>query len=190
MTKPPPVPNTSCDHRDACPAAPACGDRNVPPCTGIEERHAAKLGLCDTLEAIADSLPGGVDRHLCLVMAATLLPTLREAHAYEEQAIFPAFARREDRAGSVRRLCAEHVEDESLAEELTETLLHIGHGGEVANPEALGFMLRALFDAMRRHIAFEREHVVPIARRSLKLPGARLVASYRRGPRADPGSGR
>ncbi len=156
----------------------------------MEERHAAKLEICDTLEAIADSLPAGVDRHRCLVMAALLLPTLREAHAYEEQTIFPVFARREDRAGSVRRLCAEHVEDESLAEELTETLLHVGHGGEIANPEALGFMLRALFEAMRRHIAFEREHVVPIARRAMRTPASRLTASSRRAPRADRGSER
>jgi hypothetical protein len=160
------------------------------PCAGIEERHSAKLALCDMLEAIADSLPGRVDRHRCIVAAATLLPTLREAHLYEETMVFPAFGRREDRARSVRRLCAEHVEDESLAEEVTETLLLVGHGGEIENPEALGFMLRALFEAMRRHIAFEREHVVPIARRSLKLPAVRLIASSRRGPRADPDSGR
>ena len=186
----PPAPSTECEHREDCPAAPACGVRQLPPCAGVEERHTAKLAICDMLEAIADSLPGGVDRHRCLVAAATLLPTLREAHAYEETTIFPAFGRREDRARSVRRLCAEHVEDESLAEELTEALLHVGHGGMIGNPEALGFMLRALFEAMRRHIAFEREHVVPIAKRSLSLPAARSVVSFRRAPRAGPGSER
>lgn len=190
MPNPPPAPNTDCDHRDACPAAPACGDRQLRPCAGIEERHAIKLALCDVLEAIADSLPARVDRHRCLVTAAALLPALREAHAYEEQAIFPVFARREDRAKTVRRLCAEHVEDESLAEELTETLLHVGRGGEIANPEALGFMLRALFDAMRRHIAFEREHVMPIATRAFRSPAQRPAASSRRAPRGAPDSER
>lgn len=40
-------------------------------------------------------------------------------------------------------------------------LFEIGHGAAIANPEALGFMLRAFFDSVRRHIAFEREHVLP-----------------------------
>jgi len=186
----PPAQSIECALREDCPAAPACGVRQLPPCAGVEERHAAKLELCEMLESIADSLPGRVDRHRCLVVAAQLLPTLREAHAYEEQTVFPVFGRREDRAKSVLRLCAEHVEDESLAEEVTETLLHIGHGGAIANPEALGFMMRALFEAMRRHIAFEREHVVPIAKRALNRPVARVIASSRRGPRAVPGSGR
>jgi hypothetical protein len=44
---------------------------------------------------------------------------------------------------------------------LTEILLEIGHGGAVENPEALGFMLRAFFETIRRHVAFEREHVIP-----------------------------
>ena len=40
-------------------------------------------------------------------------------------------------------------------------LYGIGHGGEISNPEALGFMLRAFFDTVRRHMAFEREHMFP-----------------------------
>lgn len=120
--------------------------------------------LCDLLESIADSLPSAVDHHACLWVAAMLLPQLREAHDYEERVLFPAFAADVTRAETVRRLCAEHVEDEAAAEEVTETLLRIGHGGAIGNPEALGFMMRALFEAIRRHVAFEREHVLPIAR--------------------------
>ena len=41
----------------------------------------------------------------------------------------------------------------------------IGHGAGVENPEAVGFMLRGLFETLRRHIAFEREHVLPIVGR-------------------------
>ena len=124
--------------------------------------HRAKLELCDMLESIADSLPGRIDRHLCLRLGAGMLPLLRGAHAYEEEVLFPAFLARGGGDESLRRLRAEHVEDESLAEELTETLLRIGHGGDAANPEALGFMLRAFFETTRRHVAFEREHVLPL----------------------------
>ena len=42
-------------------------------------------------------------------------------------------------------------------------LVCLGHGGAIDNPEALGFMLRAFFDTVRRHIAFEREYVFPLA---------------------------
>jgi hypothetical protein len=118
------------------------------------------------MEAIADALPA-VDRLRCLQLANQLVPLLREAHRYEEEEVFPIFERDGGlglmaRIASVRRLKAEHIEDECAAQDLTELLLEIGHGGPIANPEALGFMLRAFFDTLRRHIAFEREHVVPI----------------------------
>jgi hemerythrin-like domain-containing protein len=118
------------------------------------------------MEAIADTLPS-VDRLECLQLANQLVPLLREAHRYEEDEVFPVFERAGGlglvaRIASVRRLKAEHIEDECAAQDLTELLLEIGHGGPIANPEALGFMLRAFFDTLRRHIAFEREHVVPI----------------------------
>jgi hemerythrin-like domain-containing protein len=89
---------------------------------------------------------------------------MRRSHDIEETRIFPLFERgfaHGPRAISVARLKAEHVADECSASDVSEELLRIGHGGEIGNPEALGFMLRAFFESLRRHIAFEREHVVP-----------------------------
>lgn len=136
------------------------------PCRDIAEAHHGKLEICDRIEAIADALPS-VDRVLCLQVANELVPLLREAHRYEEEEVFPIFEKSGGpaltaRLASVRRLKAEHVEDECAAQDLTDILMEIGHGGPIANPEALGFMLRAFFDTLRRHIAFEREHVVPM----------------------------
>ncbi|MGX9575360.1 hemerythrin domain-containing protein [Mesorhizobium sp. f-mel] len=134
------------------------------PCQDVCLFHDRKLRICDELEAIADGLPS-VDRLKCLLMANELVPLLRMSHAREEEHLFPAFARDATdgkRMASLRRLRAEHIEDECAAQDLTDTLLTIGHGGGVANPEALGFMLRAFFRASRRHIAFEREHVLPL----------------------------
>jgi hypothetical protein len=130
------------------------------PCRRLTAAYASKITLCDDLEAIADSLPFNVDRLSCLDVASRLLPLLRQSHRYEEDVLFPAFecglgANRQ----SIQRLKAEHIYDEGAAEEITDTLLWIGRGGDIANPEALGFMLRAFFDTVRRHIAFEREHV-------------------------------
>lgn len=133
------------------------------PCLSLSHAHAIKLDLCDQLETIADSLPSRVDRLLCLRVASQLVPWLRQCQVYEEEVVFPAFLKAgpDSRAESIRRLEAEHVQDECAAQDLTDILLSIGHGAAIANPEALGFMLRALFEALRRHVAFEREHLLP-----------------------------
>jgi hemerythrin-like domain-containing protein len=131
--------------------------------TIMQRAHRDKLQLCDRLEAIADTLPDGIDRMECLRIANALVPLLREIHRYEETMVFPAYdklpGRREE--SSTERLRAEHIEDECFADEVTEVLLTIGHGAAVRNAEAVGFMLRGLFETMRRHIAFESEHVLP-----------------------------
>lgn len=122
--------------------------------------YAEKNELCDQLESIADSLPDQVDRLLCLRVAGRLVPLMRQAHRFEEELLFPlveaAWAAHEHTT-TIGRLKSEHVYDECSAEEITEELLRIGHGHGVRNPEAFGFMLRAFFDPVRRHLAFERE---------------------------------
>lgn len=159
-----------CDAPDACPVVGACLHGGRLPCQDVARWHDQKMRICDELEAIADGLPSRVDRLKCLLVANELVPLLRMCHSYEEEYVFPAFAGDSDaaRTASIRRLKAEHVEDECAAQDLTDTLLAIGHGGAVANPEALGFMLRGFFDSLRRHVAFEREHVLP------KLPAGDL----------------
>ncbi|MBZ9725867.1 hemerythrin domain-containing protein [Mesorhizobium sp. CO1-1-11] len=154
-----------CDAPDGCPVVEACLHGGRLPCLDVARWHGQKMRICDEMEAIADGLPSRVDRLKCLLVANELVPLLRMCHGYEEEYVFPAFAGKgaDDaaRTASVRRLKAEHVEDECAAQDLTDTLLAIGHGGAIANAEALGFMLRGFFDSMRRHVAFEREHVLP-----------------------------
>jgi len=127
----------------------------------LKRAHMQMLALCHMLEGIADDLPSRVDRLQCLAVAADLLPALRECHRFEEDVVFPAFVRQTDREDIVARLRLEHMEDESAAADLTEALLAHGHGRPIENPEAFGYMLRASFESMRRHIAFERDHVLP-----------------------------
>lgn len=159
------VRDTRCEVQEACPVQGACGGGQRAPCVDMVEAHLDKLRLCEELEAVADALPDRVDRLKCLRIAADLLPLLRRSHRYEEQVIFPVFAgdplSRTMRERTVRRLEAEHVEDECAAQDVTDALLSIGRGEAVANPEALGFMLRAFFETLRRHVAFERDHVLP-----------------------------
>lgn len=150
---------------EVCPVSVACADGSYQSCLEMSRAHSRKLALCDALERLADSLPLALDRLVVLNLASELVPLLRESHRHEEDAVFPAFeaggANAIARANSIQRLKAEHVEDECAAQDLTDVLLAIGHGGAPENPEALGFMLRAFFETLRRHIAFEREHVLP-----------------------------
>ncbi|MET3592441.1 hemerythrin-like domain-containing protein [Mesorhizobium shonense] len=106
-----------------------------------------------------------VDRLQCLNLANSIVPLTRDVHRYEETVVFPAYEAALTMAkaslSSVTRLRAEHIEDECFAGEVTEALLAIGHGEGTENAEAVGFMLRGFFESLRRHIAFEREHLLP-----------------------------
>lgn len=129
--------------------------------------HEAKIDLCRQLEAIADSLPGDIDPVACMKAAQALIPVLREAHRFEEAVVFPAYDDLlSDHAAptSTSRLRTEHIEDECFAADLTEILLKLGHGEQITNAETFGFMLRGFFDGVRRHIAFENEHITPVIR--------------------------
>ncbi|BAB52713.1 hypothetical protein BFX40_11190 [Mesorhizobium sp. SEMIA 3007] len=126
--------------------------------------HREKLELCFSLESIADALPN-VDRLKCLGTAKKIVPLLRDIHGFEERVIFPAYEAHltpaEAKLASTSRLRIEHLEDQCFAGEVAETLLAIGHGDPIESAEAVGFMLRGFFEGLRRHIAFEREHVLP-----------------------------
>ncbi len=154
-----------CELPEICPVSTACGRQGVVPCMEMIRAHERKLELCRALESIADGLPSNIDRFRCLEVANLLVPLLRECHHYEEEIVFPAFevaGLAHAAAGTVKRLKAEHVEDECAAQDLSEILLAVGHGDGISNPEALGFMLRAFFESVRRHVAFEQEHVLPL----------------------------
>ncbi len=140
------------------------GEMELLPVAVMKRAHLEKLQLCEKLEEIADTLPAHIDRLKCLWVANALVPLLRSAHSYEEAVVFPAYesvSGQAEKSVSTERLRIEHAEDECFADEVTEILLAIGHGEAVENPEAFGFMLRGLFETLRRHIAFESEHVLP-----------------------------
>jgi hemerythrin-like domain-containing protein len=127
------------------------------------EAHRLLLALCDDLEAIADSLPRHVVPEDCILAAKTLGSLIRDVHAYEEKTLFPAlkdrFPASTEISSAIDRLKLEHLADECYADDLAEKLLYLGNGGEGVNIEALAYMLRGFFDALRRHIAYERDHL-------------------------------
>jgi hypothetical protein len=129
----------------------------------LNRAHGEQLALCRELEGIADSLPANINRQKCIYAAKALGPLIKGIHHYEETVLFPMLQANPDATVSlgstIERLKFEHCEDECFAEELTDALLKLG-SGERVNMEAVGYMLRGFFEGMRRHIAFEREHLL------------------------------
>jgi len=120
-----------------------------------------QLSLCGVLEEIADSLPHSIDRQVCIHTARILPQIIDRAHRFEEDVLFPLLENSKtvahDLEATISRLKNEHVGDKCFAEELGEVLMSYGLGKPMQGAEATGYMLRGFFEALRRHIAFERE---------------------------------
>ena len=134
----------------------------------IASAHAVQVQMCDAMERIADGLPDEVDRRLCAQVASCLQFDLPLHHHDEEEALFPllrARAKPEDGLDKIlERLASEHDSDNDFASEIAEALDTLGQGGRPANPEMLGYMLRGFFERYRRHIHWENQLVMPLAR--------------------------
>lgn len=150
----------------------AVSDRPNPlarnPLDMIAHAHAVQVQMCDAMERIADGLPDEVDRRLCAQVAACLQFDLPLHHHDEEEGLFPLLRRRampEDGVDQIlERLASEHASDNDFASEIAEALETLGQGGRPANPEMLGYMLRGFFERYRRHVHWENQLVMPLAR--------------------------
>ncbi|RED12226.1 hemerythrin domain-containing protein [Pontivivens insulae] len=122
--------------------------------------------LCDALEKIADGLPETTNAQRLLHLARTIHPTIHSAHRFEEQVLFPALeqaeADTEALSETLNRLHFEHLEDEGFAQELYDEMIGFATGQVARDAERLGYMLRGFFEGLRRHLAFEKEHLIPM----------------------------
>lgn len=150
-----------------CRAAAYFNTTRTDPAEGFKRARSALLALCDLLEQIADSIPGNVDRVICSELTQELTPFICRIHRFEEETLYPLTRTetspgdKERREATIERLKHEHLEDRCFAEELTEALRELSMKPTPQNPDALGYMLRGFFEAMRRHVAFESEHLRP-----------------------------
>jgi len=147
----------------------ACGAPHV--LEILAEEHALQRELCDLLEAIADGLPHTFDKSRATVAICLLEGSLPAHTRLEEDALFPLLARRLGADHPVTTTLSvledDHERESSLLVELAEAL---NEGISAPKPEsgnALGYLLRGAFDAMRRHLDFEDRVVLPAARDSL-----------------------
>lgn len=138
----------------------------------LSRNFQSQLGLCAALENIADSLPHDVNRQKCLLAAQSIPPIVKSAHEFEEKFLFPALKSNAPipvkLALNIERLCAEHCEDESFGDEVADALQELAQG-QLQNVDKLSYMLRGFFEGMRRHIAFEQEHLLPLLSSESKI---------------------
>ena len=124
--------------------------------------------LCCTLEALADALPKRLDTLAAVQLANSLVPTLTQCYSMEEKEVFPLL--RQSSATfeqTLERLHAEHIEDEDHAAILADAIFSFARAPSQGDAEALGYLLRGLFQPLRRHLAFDREVVFPLFRWAL-----------------------
>ncbi len=140
--------------------------------TFVAFHHEQHLQLCDLLEEIADSLPDRIDERQCVYAAVALRTRVNTHHQLEDDVLFPRLIARAGDDQSLQRilnrLSDEHRTDEGHCDEAIELLSKLSHGLPPSNVEAAGYMLRGLFEGLRRHIAFENDHVLPIAHNILQ----------------------
>lgn len=133
--------------------------------------HDAHEKFCKTIEEIADGLPNNVNRALAMEAAGVLKIELPLHHRIEEIALFPLvikYAAVDDNmAEIVEHLKQEHAVDEGFSEELIEVLETLGAGHVPENAEMVGYMLRGFFENYRRHLMWENNVVLSLARRRL-----------------------
>lgn len=126
--------------------------------------------LCRDLEALADSLPERFNTLSAVLLVGRLRALLQQAHDLEETRVFPILAAapaslRGDLRPILRRLRAEHTENEDYVADLEDSL-----SGFWTQPitrsdaERLGYLLRGLFVSLRRHVAQDRDWVRPLLR--------------------------
>ena len=136
----------------------------------FESNHLRILSVCTELEQLADGLPALPSNGSHLRLARRLGCLLRDAHTLEEQEILPilvAALGEEAVEDSVATLTEEHRTDEAFADEVAEVLLEWIAGERHHDAATLGYMLRGLFDNLRRHAARERDQLIGPAGRRL-----------------------
>jgi Hemerythrin HHE cation binding domain len=125
-----------------------------------------QTAMCRELENIADSLPRLADHHACLTLAQRMLPLIKRAHQFEEAQVWPILSRSSpptlDLRETLDRLSYEHWGDEDFAEQIFHLLRDYVHSPQIEKADSLAWTLRGFFQNLQRHIAFERDFLLPL----------------------------
>ncbi len=119
-------------------------------------RHTRQRRLCQALETIADSLPDAV-RPCMLAQARALIADYLAliAHVDEDRQT----GRPVIDTGDFDGLARERRKDVFIAEEVAEALTAWSAGASRLAPDAMGYLLRNLFDRLRQQMALEASYL-------------------------------
>ncbi|HEX7008110.1 MAG TPA: hemerythrin domain-containing protein [Alphaproteobacteria bacterium] len=169
--------------------APLCDTALRDPIEYLRFEHYRQRVLCDLLARIADdpTAPGNTDR---VAWVLHYLETELVLHvADEEQDLLPLLGRRCSGADALPdisgALAQEHVSDEMLRRAVIVGLRALAEGRPLERP--LDFIVRAqmLEERLRRHLVWENQTLMPLARRRLTRDdlatlGRRMMRRHRR----------
>ena len=127
------------------------------------------LRLCAALERIADGLPGV---HSKTGKVLSFLDKAFARHVFiHEKCLFPLIRSLEDNKEPteliLRQLEFEHAADRGLIVEIACAYMGRMAGNAGYEAQMFGYMLRAFFENYRRHCAWERNVLYPLARKIL-----------------------
>ena len=129
----------------------------------------AKLTMCKQLEDIADNLPHSVNRWACERISDRLFGLLKLCDDISKAVIFPLLLRRQAESlftpSTVKRLAEERAMDQGYAWEVCDLLRRLARGEPVENAEASGYLLRSVFETVKRSSAHDLEYIIPFAER-------------------------
>ncbi|MFW6024403.1 MAG: hypothetical protein ACOC8P_02165 [Dichotomicrobium sp.] len=137
--------------------------------------------LCDCLEQIADSLPDNIDPSLVAATLHLMEHDLALCILDDEDGLFPLLESHSVPGDNVAELLLDlrrgNAMDECYAAEVVEELQNLARDPKPDRPDALGYLLRAFFETRRRHIAWEKAVVMPLARERLDAEAQRVLAA-------------
>ncbi len=130
-----------------------------------EQAISEQIALCDILEDIADSLPYNIDKQICNHTSIMLNSIIKRAHRIEQDILFPYLKDNApnaiDLTKTFARLKKQNLRDQYSGEELAEILLSYAINKPSHSAETTGYIIRAYFESLRRHIAFVDELINP-----------------------------
>lgn len=123
------------------------------------ESYERVIAACDTLEAVADALPDRVAPGQCERALGETAAAVRQMHACEDGLLMPllANAQRPELRKIAQDLEQAHLVDSESLAEVDEVLTALAAGQPILSTDATGYMLRAFFESLRRHIDRERD---------------------------------
>ncbi len=133
------------------------------PIARFEDCLGRLFDLCAALEAFADALPLRVDTRAAALLTARTCTTLRRCHRGEEAAILPVLQISDPTMGPIfDRLRAEHLEDRDNACDLRDAVAEFDPRARTRQGDEIGYMVRGLSMSLRRHVAFDRDVILPL----------------------------